>query len=64
MLWLIVGLADASEKDLIIAVEGKFADVLQKEQVGFEPTHGVTRLTHFECVLFSHLSTAPWKTHG
>ena len=31
------------------------------EMVGFEPTHRLLGLPHFECGLLSHLSTSPYS---
>lgn len=36
------------------------ASIIKEEMEGFEPSHALTRLTDFESVLFSHLSTSPY----
>ena len=34
---------------------------IKAEMEGFEPSHRLPGLPHFECGLFSHLSTSPYK---
>ena len=36
---------------------------IKAEMEGFEPSHRLPGLPHFECGLFSHLSTSPYKTN-
>ena len=36
--------------------------VFMAEKVGVEPTHRLTGLMHFECILLDHLSTSPYMS--